>query len=120
MLCGQCLLCFYALSLSDVTALGLLCLVLFHSVWIEHCSPGATELGFSLTPLSRGLFSICGHLRVQCFIAVHLGGEHLVFSFHFGVLDHWGPLPWLCPHHIVQTLHFSVCFTFLREVKTTS
>lgn len=109
MLCGQCLLCFYALSLSDVTALGLLCLVLFHSVWIEHCSRGATELGFSLTPLSRGLFSICGHLRVQCFIAVHLGGEHLVFSFHFGGLDHWGPLPSShCANpSLLSVLHFS-------------
>lgn len=33
------------------------------------------ELGFSLTPLSRGLSSLCGHLRVQYFILVHLSGE---------------------------------------------
>lgn len=33
------------------------------------------ELGFSLTPLSRGLSSVCAHLRVQYFIVAHLGGE---------------------------------------------
>lgn len=38
--------------------------------------------------------------------------SHLVFSFCFGVLDHRWLLPWLCPHHFVQTLHFSVCFSF--------
>lgn len=94
MLCGQCLLCFYILSLSESDSFGF-ALGLFQSAWIEHCSPGPMELGFSLTPLSRGLSSLCRHLRVQYFIVVHRVENfhrvsHLVFSFCwcFGVLDH--------------------------------
>lgn len=73
MLCGQCLLCFYTLSLSEVTAL-----VLLWFCFIQlglNTSPGTMELGFSLTPLSRGLSSLCDHLNVQYCTVVHLGGE---------------------------------------------
>lgn len=115
MLCGQCLFCFYALSLPEVTALVLL-LFCFMQLGLNTVEQELWNWVQARFVQQRFIFYLWSHEGAvfYCSTPGHRV-SHLVFSFCwcFGVLDHWGPLPWLCPHHFMQILHFSVCFCFL-------